>query len=203
MAHVYIIGGAPRVGKTILAMRIIKKRPMFAISADSIRDMLRGVMNSSALSAIHDRTQNESAFATFLRIHPREGVKLQNDESKIVWPSVNELIMSYLADGQDVLVEGVEILPHLLAAATYDYRAVFLGNTSSEHSNTIAAQAHARPHDWMHDYADDTVDAWANLVRVYSRFIQQEAKNLGMPYVETHDHNFQQSLAEAEQILLK
>ena len=185
-------------------MRILRQRPMFAFSADAVRDMLRGVLkplDSTALFAIQNLAKNESAMADFLFKNPNEGVRLQNDESAVVWPSINELILSYLADGQDVLVEGVEILPSVLSGASYPYKAIFLGNTSREHSNTIAEQAHARPHDWMHHYADNSVEAWAGLTRSFSRYIKTEAETYGMAYLETHDKNFEQSLDEAERIL--
>ncbi len=206
MAQVYFIGGAPRVGKTALAMRILKQRPMFAISADGVRDMLRGVLkplDSPALFAIQKLAKHESAMAGFLRQHPQAGIELQNDESAIVWPSVNELILSHLADGQDILVEGVEILPQLVAGVPYDYRAVFLGNTSKQHVQAVTAQAHGNPHDWMHHYAKGSVEAWAGLVQSFSAYIKAEAAAHQLPYIETRDDDFEQSLAEAQQSLFQ
>ena len=205
MTRAYFIGGAPRVGKTNLAMRIIHDRPMFAVSADSLRDMLQGVLKPAgypALFKLHELTQNESAMAQFLHDHPREGVSLQNDESSIVWPSVDKLIRSYLADGQDVLVEGVEILPANLSRLGYDYRVVFIGNTSPLHASTIAAQAHANEHDWMHRYSDATIESWSSLIREFSNYIKSEANTYGMPFIETHDDNFEDSLAKAAALVL-
>jgi 2-phosphoglycerate kinase len=205
MSRAYLIGGAPRVGKTDLAMQILHKRPMFAVSADSIRDMLQGVLKpggSPALFRLHELTKNESAMAKFLHTHPQEGVELQNDESAVIWPSVNELVLSHLADGQDILVEGVEILPEYLKDVSYDFRVAFLGNTSPEHANAIAAQAHKNTHDWMHSYTDNTIDGWAKLVRSFSTYIKSEAAAHDMPFLEIHDDNFEQSLAQAERILL-
>jgi 2-phosphoglycerate kinase len=205
MASVYLIGGAPRVGKTSLAMRVLQKRPMFAISADSVRDMLQGVLKpvgAPALFKLYELTQNESAIASFLHDHPREGVVLQNDESSFVWPSVDKLICSYLADGQDILVEGVEILPANLKQASYSYKVVFLGNTSLVHANTIAAQAHANEHDWMHRYSDKTIEGWSDLVREFSNYIEAETNTYRMPFIETHDDNFEDSLLRAEGLLL-
>lgn len=203
--HVYFIGGAPRVGKSLLAEHILKQRPMFTVSADAVRDMLQGILkplDEPALFAIHNLAKHESAMASLLRAHPDEGVKLQDNESAIVWPSIIHLIASHIADGKDVLVEGVEILPANLAKLEYPYKAVFLGNTSAEHTNTIAEQAHAQPHDWMHRYAHGTIDAWAGLVRSFSEHIKTEANKYDMPYVEMHDSNFRESLHEAERILL-
>lgn len=205
MSHVYFIGGAPRVGKSMLAMRLLRQHPMFALSADAVRDMLKGVLeplDAPALFTIQNLAKHESAMASFLRQHPKEGIRLQNDESAIIWPSINEIVSSYLADGQDVLVEGVEILPSALAEVHYPYKAIFLGNTSLEHTNTIAKQAHARSHDWMHRYADSSIDAWAGLVRSFSEYIKTEAEKYDMPYVEMHDKDFQESLIKAERILL-
>lgn len=193
------------MGKTILAMRVLRRHPMFALSADTVRDMLRGILkplDAPALFAIQSLAKHESAMASFLRQNPQESIQFQNDESMIVWPSVEKLITSYLADGQDVLIEGVEILPCNLAKVDYPYKVVFLGNTSVGHTNAMVEQAHTRPHDWMHDYVDGTIDAWAGLVRSFSEYIKSEADKYNMPYVEMHDENFQQSLKDAEQILI-
>ena len=205
MARAYLIGGAPRVGKTNLAIRVVRDRPMFAVSADSVRDMLQGVLKpagSPALFKLHELTQNESAITRFLREYPREGVSLQNDESSIVWPSVDKLIRSYLTDGQDILVEGVEILPANLSKLDYSYKVVFLGNTSLLHANTVAAQAHANEHDWMHRYSDETIESWSDLIREFSNYLKVEANTYDVPFVETHDDNFEDSLAKAEALLL-
>jgi 2-phosphoglycerate kinase len=205
MPQVYFIGGAPRVGKTMLAMRVLNQRPMFALSADAVRDMLQRLLSHTdapALFAMQHLAKHESAMAAFLRAHSEDGIHMQNNESTAVWPSINALILSYLADGHDVMVEGVEILPSNLAALDYPYAAVFLGNTSPEHANSIAQQAHAQPHDWMHRYADDTIEAWAGLTHSFSAFVKTEAEKHGMVYVETHDEIFEQSLDEACRILL-
>jgi 2-phosphoglycerate kinase len=136
--------------------------------------------------------------STFLHEHPRAGVSLQNDESSIVWPFVDKLIRSHLADGQDILVEGIEILPANLSKVTYSYKAVFLGNTSLLHGNTIAAQAHANEHDWMHRYSDTTIESWSGLICEFSKYIKTEANTYGMTFIETHDDNFEDSLVETE-----
>lgn len=204
MPTAYFIGGAPRVGKSLLAMQILQQHPMFALSADGVRDMLREILkplDAPALFAIQNLAKNESAMAHFLRTQSKEGIEMQNDESAIMWPSINALILSSLADGRDILVEGVEILPSTLAHVRYPCKAVFLGNTSLEHANTIAEHAHDQPHDWMHQYANSTVEAWAGLTRSFSAFVKAEAKKHNMTYIETHDKNFQRSLAEAEQVL--
>jgi len=193
------------VGKTIAAMRVLKQRQMFALSADSVRDMLRGILkpfDSPALFAIQELAQHESRMATFLHKNPQQVLKMQNDESAIIWKSVNELIISYLEDGQDVLVEGIEILPRLIKEASYDFRAVFLGNSSSEHADNMVEYARTHSHDWMHKYARDSIDAWASFGHLFSEFIKVEARANELPYVEINDAHFEQSLVEVERILL-
>ena len=179
---------------------------MFAVSADSIREMLREVLDpivSPALFKQDTLNTHHSAFARFLREHPRKGIRLQNDESSIVWPSVRRLVETHLEDGQDILVEGVEILPEYLEKLPFKFKVVFLGNTSKHHSNAIAAQAHANTHDWMHKYTNSSIEGWAELVWAFSENIKHEAKKYNMPFVETHDDNFEAALLEAEQLLFE
>ena len=205
MATAYLIGGAPRVGKTTLAMRVIARHPMFAVSADAVRDVLQGVLKPAThpdLFEMLELSRHESAMAKFLDNHPYEGVTMQNDESAIVWPSINQFIQTHLSDGQDILVEGVEILPEWLTYVTYDYKIVFLGNTSADHANQIAMQAHLNQHDWMHRYTDNSIASWAGLVREFSRYVKGQAAEHDMPFIETNDDNLEASMREAERVLL-
>jgi 2-phosphoglycerate kinase len=205
MPKAYLIGGAPRVGKSHLVLRVIRQHPMFAISADSVRDLLQAALKPSAAPALfelRDISRQESAISELLKRHPRKAVTLQNDESNIVWPAINALIKSYLEDGQDILVEGVEILPEYLTDINYSHNAIFLGNTSKEHSNEMAIQAHKNSHDWLRKYTDGTIEDWAGLVRRFSRYVEHEANLKGMHYVETNDANFEESMSAAEQLLL-
>ncbi len=205
MPKAYLIGGPPRIGKSHLALRVVRKRPMYCVSADSVRDMLQRALNPAdvpALFELRNISRQEPALAKILDRHPTKAIALQNDESEVVWPLLNELIKSHLADGQDILVEGVEILPKNLIQENYAYSAVFLGNSSGRHAKEIALQAHKNPHDWLRRYSDGTIEDFAELIRRFSRYIEHEAVIHGLPYVETHDANFEASMASAEQVLL-
>lgn len=41
---IYLVGGAPRVGKSSIVSHILAQRPMFAASTDAIRGMVCGIM---------------------------------------------------------------------------------------------------------------------------------------------------------------
>lgn len=193
MAKVFFIGGTPRVGKTTLALRFINKKPMLSVSTDAIRYTLRQVIseqNVPDLFHLGKYTSNDPKRCADLKNNPFDTIKLQNKESKIVWKSVSDFIKSNLMDGFDILVEGIAILPEFLSQVDYDYQAVFLGNQSDSHYQTILASARRNENDWMHDLEDETINAFSVFNQTFSRYIEREADKYNLTYIEMHDEAF-------------
>lgn len=68
MATAYLVGSAPRGGKTTLALRVVARHPMFAVSADTVRDILQGVLKPDAhpdLFEMIELSWHKSAMAKF------------------------------------------------------------------------------------------------------------------------------------------
>lgn len=206
MAKAYLIGGTPRAGKTTLTIKFIKQKPMLAASTDAIRYTLRRVIDKEKEPDLFKSGKfisNDPAQRHHLITHVHEVVEQQNDESKIVWKSVQNFINSNLEDGFDVLVEGVAILPELVKQADFDYSAVFLGNQSDEHFRTILNSARGNPNDWLHKLDDETIQAYCCFGQQFSKYIENEAKKNDLPYIETSDTEFNQSMDLALCELLK
>lgn len=206
MAKAYFIGGTPRVGKSILTLRTIQEKPMMAASTDAFRFALRRIIEKEYqpdLFHLGKYTSDDPERRNYLRNHSQEIIDLQNRESLIVWKTVDDFVKSNLEDGLDVLIEGIAILPALLSQVSYEYSAVFLGNQSEEHFDTILKFARANKNDWMHALEDETIEAFSVFNNSFSRYVENQAKNHNLPYVEIGDVSFEADIESALNTLLR
>jgi 2-phosphoglycerate kinase len=193
MAKAYFIGGTPRVGKTTLTLRFIDKKPIMASSTDAIRYMLRRAikeLDEPDLFHLGKFTSNDPERRAYLKNNPMDAIIIQNNESAIVWKSVNNFVRSNLEDGFDVLIEGIAILPEFLDHVDYEYKSVFLGNQSEKHYQTILNTARNNDSDWMHGLEDETIDAFSTFSQTFSKYIEQETIKYGLTYIEIHENTF-------------
>ncbi len=205
MAKVYLIGGTPRTGKTTVTMRFLKERPILAASTDAIRYTLRQVISESQepdLFHLGKYTSNDPERRAYLKSNPVDVIEVQNKESAIVWKSVVDFIYSNLVDGFDVLIEGIAVLPELVSQLECDYSAIFLGNQSDEHFQTILKSARSSVNDWMHELEEETIMAFAVFNQAFSKYIEEEVKSHNMKYLEVHDDNFDEDMNKALTLLL-
>ena len=205
MAKAYFIGGTPRVGKTTLTMHLIQAKPMLGASTDAIRYLLRRVVKEEDypdLFHLGKYTSNDPGRRSFLEQHPQEMIDIQNEESQIVWQSVNNFVKSNLEDGVDIVLEGIAILPELLSQVDYAYSVVFLGNQSDDHLQTILNSARSNSDDWMHNLEDETIKAFSVFNQAFSLYIQQQAEKFNYNYIEIHDDNFTNDINSALNSLL-
>lgn len=206
MAKAFLIGGTPRVGKTTLTLRFLKEKPILATSTDAVRYMMRQIIKKSDepdLFHLGKYTSNNPEHQAYLRDHSSEIISIQNSESAIVWRSVKDLIESNIADGFDVLIEGIAVLPKFVRQLECAYTAVFLGNQSDLHVQTILHTARKNSNDWMHNLDDQTIEAFAIFNKSFSKYIQGEAARYNLHYVEVHDDNFEHDISQALTFLLK
>ena len=205
MAKVYLIGGPPRVGKTNLALEFIKQRPILATSTDAIRYTLRRVIDkntSPALFNVGKFTSNNPEQRQYLKDNLEEVINKQNDESAIVWKSTVDFIHSNLEDGFDVLIEGIAVLPNLVKQLDCEYSAIFLGNQSPDHFETILQAAHQNQNDWLHNLEDETIEAFCLFGQAFSRHLESEANAHQLKYIEVSDKDFADSMKAALDFLL-
>jgi 2-phosphoglycerate kinase len=205
MAKAYFIGGTPRVGKTTLNLRFLTKKPILSTSTDALRYTLRRVIKEQDepdLFHLGKYTSDDPNRRAYLKNNPMEAIVIQNKESAIVWKSVNDFVKSNLLDGFDVLIEGIAVLPEFLNKVDYDYRAVFLGNQSKQHYQTILAAARNNENDWMHSLEDETINAFSIFNQAFSAYIEQEAKKYGLTYIEIHEDTFNDDIDTALNVLI-
>ncbi len=198
-AKAYLIGGVPRTGKTSIARAFITARPMFCISTDSIRTVQRGLVSRAKHPELFNGEElfNEHSMRELCANgQAYKIIDAQNAESEIVWRSVKDYIESTVAEGFDVVVEGVALLPKLINELNCDYKAIFVGNSSLDRS-AMQSSAHSDPLDWMHDFRSNTFPEFSKFTALHSEYFRNEAEQNGLKYLEIHEESFEQDISSA------
>jgi 2-phosphoglycerate kinase len=186
---IYLLGGPPRVGKSIIANEIRKKYALSVVSTDSLGAVLEHVLNP-------ETTPDLFVFAKFNKLSMAERVKLikknpaeligyVRKESHIVWKAVEAFIRRENDEGRDVLIEGVAVLPELVSLLDdIPHRVVFIGNQGKRHEENIKKYAEENEHDWMREVSDPYISAFGVFVNLMSTYIEQDASKYGFVYIE-------------------
>jgi hypothetical protein len=178
---IYLIGGAPRAGKSVLGQQFSSKLKTSWISTDLLVELLR-VKNTDAIKAEWNAapeaiTANAEWFFPYLE--------------RFVW-GVSSSVENYV-------IEGVSFLPAQVKqlAAQYQIRSVFLGCSGMTLDRLDQFPGRSRGYSFLPEAMRRQI---AHDVPRWSQFIQQEAKRFSYPYIDMVN-DFPQRLLEAEAML--
>ncbi len=201
------IGGPPRVGKSVIAEAITRERGIGSVATDSLGVVLEAVLSPESEPGLFVVSRlNEMPEADRIRLmaeNPARRIEYQIEESKAVWRAVVPFVLREQEEGRSLVVEGVAVLPELVARLDgVEFRAVFLGNQGTTHNGNIKRGAIEREHDWMRHASEEYVDAFAVFVTQMSGYIENEARTYGFDYVEMDERPFRDGVAEVVDLLL-
>jgi hypothetical protein len=179
---IYLIGGAPRVGKSILSQRTAARLRIGWISTDLLVDMLR--VNNSAAQKVEWNadpaaiTEAADSFMPYLE--------------RFIW-GVNSMSESYI-------IEGVSFLPAHVAQLSekYSVSAIFLGCSKMTLEQFDRFPGHSPGYSFLSAAQRNQI---VQDVPHWSEFIRQEAARLGYTYVDLAG-DFNTHLMEAEVLLM-
>ena len=192
---IFLLGGPPRVGKSIIANEIRQKHAVSVVSTDSLGAVLENVLSPEVAPDLF-------VFDKFNKMPMTERVKLitkdpaglidyARKESHIIWKAVKAYSRREADEGRDVLIEGVAILPELISQLDdIPHRVVFIGNQGENHKENIKKFAEENEDDWMRDVSDQYIGAFAVFVKQMSACVEQEAKKYGFEYIEMDKESF-------------
>jgi 2-phosphoglycerate kinase len=192
---IFLLGGAPRVGKSVISSEIRQRHAVSVVSTDTLGAVLEHALSPESAPDLF-------VFARFNELPVADRVKLMVDdpdelidyvrrESRVVWKAVEAFIRREADEGRDVLIEGVAVLPELVSQIEgIPHRVVFIGNQSNKHKENIKKFAEENEHDWMRGASDEYVGAFAMFVERMSAYIEQEAKKYGFEYIEMDEELF-------------
>jgi hypothetical protein len=178
----YLVGGAPRTGKSSLAMAMLRTHDVPWLPTDVVRHILRRTMPE--IDAIESGP------------HYIDGL------AQLMHPIVEELIELCLGQAQHYLIEGVEILPaHVegYAARFGQIRACFLGDSLASAANLRAYQGE---NPWHQDQTDAQLEGMATAIRERSAGVEDQCGQLGLDYIDVGQAGFQGMIEQGLEILV-
>jgi adenosyl cobinamide kinase/adenosyl cobinamide phosphate guanylyltransferase len=165
----YLLGGAARSGKSIIARRVMAQYHMPFFSLDYL---------TNGMAQVWPELQND----------------LDTDDATVgerIWPVVKSIAAMILRTHVHYLLEGASLQPHhaseLILAFPNQVHACFVGFADADITEKFqhVRQFGDQPDDWMAHWDDALVVQELERLKGVSRAIQAECQQLHLPYFET------------------
>jgi 2-phosphoglycerate kinase len=184
---IFLIGGAPTIGKTYLAERLSLAVGLPWLSTDIVRSLMQKVARKDDYPALF--YPPTAVARDYLEKNSSEQIVVdQNKESVAVWQGVTAILENpYPWEG--FIIEGVAVLPEFVVAneKQADWQTVFLYDDREERiRQTIFTRG---LWDDADKYADELKEKEVAWVMLFNDFIKREAKKYGFPLIEYRDDN--------------
>lgn len=199
----YLIGGAPRSGKTTLAKELSKKTGLPWISTDTLESVVMEYVPDEKFDEMFPKNQmrrithnsNEEMYSEYsaeeiCSAYLRQGIS--------IYSAIKSFIESENNDSHGYIIEGHHIHPSLIKelASEYDIKAIFLGR-EDEKDFLASTIEHASDKDWVTRKSKDEA-IYPTIVRMlilFSMHIRKEAGEYDLPYFTT-DNDLPQKVRE-------
>lgn len=159
---IILIGGPQATGKTTLAKELSSRLNMPWISTDQIRTIC-GISPKGKEVLLEDIKNNEE-----------------------IWKGVERFVRSpFPWDG--VIVEGVAVLPHLVASLDIKVNPIFIIDTNEERITETIYQRSLLP--WIQTKTEEQCKKRVAYIIEFNSFIKKEAEKYGFPVVEVSKSN--------------
>jgi len=178
---IYLIGGAPRAGKSILCQQVSAKLKVGWISTDLLVELLR--------------LKNEEGVKTEWNATPEAIVA----DAQWFFPYLERFIWGVSSLAENYVVEGVDFLPGQVVQLSdkYQIRSVFLGCSQMTLETFDQFPGRSRGYSYLPEEMRRQI---VLDVPLWSEFIRREAERFGYPYFDMIGE-FPQRLDEAESLL--
>lgn len=185
---IYLIGGVPRSGKSLLSQRLYKDNGIQYISTDTIRFMLQKKYTLEEFS-----------------IKPKDNETKEEARTEYMWIYLKSFILTQKRFTETgYCIEGVHLTPTNLAQFKNqkDISMIFLGYADADPNEKLDyIRKHMSPHDWLADRSDKYVlSVIEHLIEVSKKF-RDDCERLGLKYIETSDR-FEDALNDAYDYLV-
>jgi 2-phosphoglycerate kinase len=197
---IYLLGGPPRVGKSIISRTITADHGVNVVSTDTLGAVLESVLSPKlepdlfAVSRLEELTLADRI--ELMAENTPKRIRYQIQEGHAVWKAVEPFVVRESDEHRDVVIEGVAVLPELVnRLPDVEHRAVFIGNQGADHNLNIKKAAAENEHDWLRQASDEYIDAFASFVAEMSRYVENEALRNGFEYIEMDQRPFDDAVS--------
>ena len=207
---IYLIGGSPRCGKTILAKKVARKGKCSLISTDGVLHVVMNTVKKSELFKMFPQRKMQAPKGKFRFdvYSPEALLRAQIIEAKSMWPGTKALIAHLIEREQDYVIEGVHLFPGLVKTLKKtnlwkDIKIVFIIKKDIKKLKDGFLK-NKDEYDWMLPATKNDprrLTKVAEMVQVKSIYIEKEAKKHNFKVYNT-ENDFKKKLSDAQRFLL-
>lgn len=181
----YFIGGAPRLGKTIVTRAVAKHLGVPWISADQIKRIMRSVGDREKYPALFAMENESDMNQDFIDTTTEDAVRMSLEESKVAWLGVDAFVHSHDDPNESYLIEGIGVMPEQLSKLDdIQFRSIFL-HQQNEGIVRKKVRASSDPYDWfMSQVSDEAFDHGIQYFMALNEVYLNEAKKYGFDVFE-------------------
>lgn len=181
--RIILIGGAPTTGKSTVAHKLARHFDLPWISTDQMRKIMRKVANRAEHPKLF-KPEGYSVERFLTEFSVEELLQMQSEEAEAVWAVAQAFIKEDWMWTRGFLVEGIHILPHLVARDFGDdarVKAVFLVD---EDPSRVRQVVYTRGLSGdAKDYSDNVKEKEVECVTRFSRQLRAEIEKLRFPWI--------------------
>jgi len=183
---IYLIGGAPRVGKSIIAKQFAESIKGRFVSTDELENP-----DDQQPSVIFYSDPKKNILTPSQRI---ESVK---NEAKQIASNITNVIDKAIKEPQDTVIEGVHLFPayvdnFIRKFGKDNIKAIFIGSRNIE----LVLEGMARnisQNNWLKDFNQEVLRQIALFTKAFSDYLYDECKKYNLLYKE-RSNDFQKDI---------
>ncbi len=206
---IYLIGGAPRCGKTTLAQKLAKDLKISWLAADSLEGVVAAYLSKPDLARLFPKSvmrkkTKRSNDLMYDKYSTKEITDAYNKQSQAVWKAIRALIQASLYEGHGLIIEGYQIQPKFIAQLQKEFKeikAVMLIKTNLE-SIISGALNSTNKNDWFIGKTKnpETHNKMGLMIKMYSQMIIKESAKYNLRVIDTGS-NFKKQVSLAAKYL--
>jgi len=205
---IYIIGGAPRSGKTKLAKRLSRKLSVPIYSTDKLRIQVARktpVSKIDLMFPFNRMFDGDKVDECFRKYKSEDFLNADKVEASCLIEEIITFMKHNLNNNNDYIIEGVHLLPRYIKKiqlSISECRIIYLGKID-EHKILNGLKLNKDKKDWIIGHIKKSVSLVraSRMVSVYGKFFLKEAKKYGFKFLNTEE-DFFKKLKEAEKYLV-
>ena len=204
---IYLIGGAPRCGKTTIAQKLSKRLRTPCISADALESIVGEYFSNEELDRrlpkrrmrVQTRHSNDLMYNTFTA---KQIVNAYRKQAKATQKAIEMLVLVQEQEGHDYIIEGYQVYPALMKKlikkyGTHQVRAMVVTRFDVD-GIVKGCLSHKAKSDWFTQKTKDpaTYPKIATMIAQYSRTFERDAEKQGIQTINM-DRDFKECVREA------
>jgi len=208
---IYLIGGAPRCGKTTAAQQISNKLGISWLATDTLESIVQSYTSPKELpkkfpkSVIRKKTHysNDVMYAEYTA---KQIASAYIKQSQAIWTAVEKIADCELSEGRSIIIEGYHIHPRLVSRMSKKYgsrnvKSVFFTKMDAN-DIVLKSKKFTTKTDWFVNKTKNeaTYLKIATMIVELSKFFNKEAKKYHLKLYNT-DTNFKKKMVDAQKYL--